>query len=116
MATFPSDSRSACREDDTDVMLCCLYHAGDPKWLPSQKDGPPRDIPTLIPRIIHRMVKSTTHEVNAHEDSWRQLNPKWTIKVWNDDSGLQFVTQAFPAYLDAYKLLGRNIERSDFFR
>lgn len=95
---------------------CCLYHAGDPIWMPSRMDGPPRDIPTLIPKIIHRMDRSTTPTFNAHEDSWRRLNPEWFMKVWNDDSGLQFVRQAFPEYLDAYQRLGKNIERSDFFR
>ena len=84
--------------------------------MPSAKDDPPRDIPKLIPKIIHRMDKSTTPAFNAYEDSWRRLNPGWTMKIWNDDSGLRFVRQAFPEYLDAYQRLGRNIERSDFFR
>ena len=106
----------ACREDDMDAMLCCLYHAGDPDWMPSPKDGPLRDIPTLIPKIIHRMDKSNTPTFNEHEDSWRRLNPGWTMKVWNDKLGLKFVRQAFPEYLDAYQHLGKNIERSDFFR
>ena len=108
--------RSAGKEDGMDATLCCLYHAGEPAWKLSSKGGPPRDIPTLIPKIIHRMDKYITPTFNEHEDSWRQLNPAWTLKVWNDESGLEFVRQEFPEYLDAYQRLGRNIERSDFFR
>ena len=93
-----------------------LVDAGDPIRMPSLKDGRRRDIPLLIPKIIHRMDKSTTPSSNEHEDSWKRLNPEWTLKVWNDHSGLEFVKQAFPEYLDAYQRLGRNIERSDFFR
>ena len=53
---------------------------------------------------------------NPHEEAWRRLNPGWDLKVWNDHSCLEFVRKHFPEYLEAYQSLGRNIERSDFFR
>lgn len=69
-----------------------------------------------IPRIIHRIDKTVTPQFNVYEQSWRRLNPGWELKIWNDNTCLDFVRQEFPEYLTAYQSLSRNIERSDFFR
>ena len=48
--------------------------------------------------------------------SWRLHNPDWNFRFYDDEACLDFVAQEFPEYLEAYKGLPKNVERSDFFR
>ena len=74
--------------------------------------------PKLIPRVIHQTYKSSS--VPAHlkvfMHSWRRLNEDWEIRFYDDEACMNFVQWEFPEYLDAYRSLENNIERSDFFR
>ena len=35
--------------------------------------------------------------------SWRQANPNWEIRFYDDEACLEFVQHEFPEYLDAYR-------------
>jgi hypothetical protein len=48
--------------------------------------------------------------------SWRRLNPGWEIRFYDDEACLEFVSREFPEYLEAYRVLPKHVERSDFFR
>eukprot|EP00210_Caulerpa_lentillifera_P001107 g1068.t1 len=71
-----------------------------------------------IPRIIHQTYKSEKlpSGMVSLVKSWIDMNPNWTYRFYNDTDCLEFVKNEFPQYLDAYKSLPKNVERSDFFR
>ena len=71
-----------------------------------------------IPKIIHQTYASQALSSRMRKlvDSWRLLNPGWEIRFYDDEACLDFVTQQFPEYLDAYVNLPKSVERSDFFR
>ena len=48
--------------------------------------------------------------------SWRRENEDWEIRFYDDAACLSFVQREFPEYLEAYKALPKDVERSDFFR
>ena len=74
--------------------------------------------PKLIPRVIHQTYKSSSVPANlkVFMHSWRRLNEDWEIRFYDDEACMKFVQWEFPEYLDAYRSLENNIERSDFFR
>ena len=75
-------------------------------------------LPKLIPKIIHQTYKSTRVPDSAkpHMASWRQKNPEWELRFYDDAACLAFVQREFPEYLHAYVSLPKDVERSDFFR
>ncbi len=74
--------------------------------------------PKLIPRVIHQTYKSSSVPSNLKVlmHSWRRMNEDWEIRFYDDEACMKFVQWEFPEYLDAYRSLANNIERSDFFR
>ena len=76
------------------------------------------DSPKLIPKIIHQTYKSTRvpDSVKPLMQSWRRTNDDWEIRFYDDAACLRFVQREFPEYLEAYKALPKDVERSDFFR
>lgn len=76
------------------------------------------DSPKLIPKIIHQTYKSTRvpDSVKPLMQSWRRTNDDWEIRFYDDAACLQFVQREFPEYLEVYKALPKDVERSDFFR
>ena len=44
------------------------------------------------------------------------MNPGWELRIWNEETCLQFVQKEYPSYLGAYQALGRTVGLSDFFR
>ena len=58
----------------------------------------PDDAPKLIPRIIHQTFKSGDIPADAQPlmHSWRQQNPDWDIRFYDDKACLDFVRQEFP--------------------
>jgi mannosyltransferase OCH1-like enzyme len=78
----------------------------------------PDPTPKLIPKIFHQtyMTSSVPPAVQPLMESWRIQNPDWNFRFYDDEACLDFVGREFPEYLDAYKGLPKNVERSDFFR
>ncbi|KAK9806068.1 hypothetical protein WJX72_000034 [[Myrmecia] bisecta] len=74
--------------------------------------------PKLIPKLIHQTFKSGSvpASVRPFMQSWRRYNEDWEIRFYDDEACLQFVQREFPEYLDAYRSLPKDVERSDFFR
>ena len=48
--------------------------------------------------------------------SWRAANEGWAVRFYDDEACIEFVSREFPAYLQAYRQLPKDVERSDFFR
>ena len=71
-----------------------------------------------IPKIIHQTYGSQalSSKLRYFVQSWRELNPGWEIRFYDDEACLNFVKQHFPEYLEAYVTLPKSVERSDFFR
>ena len=71
-----------------------------------------------IPKIIHQTYgsQSLSSTLRYFVQSWRELNPGWEIRFYDDEACLNFVKQEFPEYLEAYLTLPKSVERSDFFR
>jgi hypothetical protein len=78
----------------------------------------PRSAPKLIPRILHQTYKTRAvpPEVGAYMRTWREANPGWEVRFYDDQDCLDFVRREFPEYMDAYRRLRKDVERSDFFR
>ena len=74
--------------------------------------------PKLIPKIFHQtyMTTNVPPAVRPLMQSWRRFNPDWNFRFYDDEACLDFVKREFPEYLEAYKGLPKNVERSDFFR
>lgn len=72
----------------------------------------------LIPRIIHQTYGSDTlpWDLEMMTETWRQKNPGWEMRFYNDAACKHMVAQEFPEYLQAYEALPSNVERADFFR
>ena len=75
-------------------------------------------MPKLIPKIIHQTYKSmrVPEAMKPFMASWRLKNQDWEIRFYDDAACLSFVQREFPEYLEAYKALPKDVERSDFFR
>lgn len=71
-----------------------------------------------VPRIIHQSWKSQTlpKRFEAWSDSWRVRHPDWQHALWTDADNRQLVAQHYPAYLDVYDSLPREIYRADMVR
>ncbi|QDZ23394.1 glycosyltransferase [Chloropicon primus] len=71
-----------------------------------------------IPKIIHQTYgsKALSSKLRYLVQSWRELNPGWEIRFYDDEACLNFVKQEFPEYVKAYVTLPKSVERSDFFR
>lgn len=76
------------------------------------------DAPKLIPKVIHQTYKTGNipNSLKPFMHSWRRLNEDWEIRFYDDEACLKFVQREFPEYLDAYRSLAKDVERSDFFR
>ena len=94
--------------------------AGGPRWTSRAAGAEAADGggPKLIPRVIHQTYRSGA--VPAHLRplmySWRRANEDWEIRFYDDEACAAFVAREFPEYLDAYRGLAKDVERSDFFR
>ncbi len=62
------------------------------------------------------MVAFVSLQVKGHMASWKNANPGWEVRFYDDNACIEFVKREFPEYFDAYKRLPKDVERSDFFR
>ena len=90
-----------------------LQVSSSPPWNATRDESP-----KLIPKIIHQTfkTKNVPPKVLALIESWKLANPSWEYRFYDDDACLAFVKREFPEYFDAYRNLGKDVERSDFFR
>lgn len=91
---------------------------GGPRWTSRASVAEVEDAPKLIPKVIHQTYKSGNipGSLRPFMHSWRRLNEDWEIRFYDDEACLKFVQREFPEYLDAYRGLAKDVERSDFFR
>lgn len=72
-----------------------------------------------FPKIIHQTVKDK-HQLSCEQkqwmETWRDLNPGYEHRIYDDHDCLQFVIKYHPHILTAYKSLSSNVERADMFR
>ena len=95
------------------------FCAGGPRWTSQARlDTQSIDSPKLIPRILHQTYQTSAIPpgVRPLMHSWRRHNEDWEIRFYDDEACLKFVQREFPEYLDAFRALPRNVERSHFFR
>ncbi|CAL8471301.1 g10843 [Coccomyxa elongata] len=92
--------------------------AGGPRWTSRATTAEVDDAPKLIPKVIHQTYKSGNIPggLKPFMHSWRRLNEDWEIRFYDDEACLKFVQREFPEYIDAYRSLAKDVERSDFFR
>ena len=80
-----------------------------------ERQGPPLG---PIPRIIHQTFK--TRKLGERQEAlistWKQYNPNWDYRFYDDEQCHNLVAQDFPEWLDAYNALPLPVERADFFR
>eukprot|EP00241_Pyramimonas_parkeae_P000729 CAMPEP_0114247346 /NCGR_PEP_ID=MMETSP0058-20121206/12974_1 /TAXON_ID=36894 /ORGANISM="Pyramimonas parkeae, CCMP726" /LENGTH=1002 /DNA_ID=CAMNT_0001360647 /DNA_START=399 /DNA_END=3407 /DNA_ORIENTATION=+ len=78
----------------------------------------PDDKIKLIPKIIHQTFKSNTipGKLKPLMQSWREFNPNYEIRFYDDAACRHFVATEFPEYFEAYQSLPKDVERADFFR
>lgn len=78
----------------------------------------PRSAPKLIPRIIHQTYKTrqVPAKVRVYMRTWHDANPGWEVRFYDDQDCLEFVKREFPEYLEPYRRLRKDVERTDFFR
>ncbi|KAK9862507.1 hypothetical protein WJX84_003997, partial [Apatococcus fuscideae] len=88
--------------------------SSSPPWNATRTDESPK----LIPKIIHQTykTKNVPPKVLPLIESWKLANPSWEYRFYDDDACLAFVKREFPEYIDVYRNLGKDVERSDFFR
>ena len=55
-------------------------------------------------------------ETCIYMNSWRQLNPNWDYKLYDDDDCRVFIEEFHPDALHTYDLLPKPVEKADFFR
>jgi len=68
---------------------------------------------------IHQTWKTKTNlepRMQASIDSWKQMNPTWEHRLYDDDDCLQFVKTNYPNFLKGYMALSKPVERADVFR
>ena len=103
------------------VLMQRVLWAGGPRWTTPQArpDSQRRDAaPKLIPRILHQTHGSAALPPGVRPllHSWRWHNADWEVRFYDDEACLRFVAREFPEYLDAFRALPRDVERSHFFR
>lgn len=74
--------------------------------------------PMRIPRVIHQTYNSKELPLHLQRmvNTWLAKNPGWEYRLYDDKDCHDFVEQEFPEYLEAFKALPKEVERSDFFR
>ena len=102
-------------QQGADRKLLCA--TGGPRWM-SRGVVEADKFPKLIPRIIHQTYKTSgiPSNIKVLMHSWRRQNEDWEIRFYDDEACMKFVQWEFPEYLEAYRSLSNNIERSDYFR
>ncbi len=46
----------------------------------------------------------------------RDIHPSWDVTLWNEETGIQFLRENLPEYVDAYTSFSFNIQKADFLR
>ncbi|GAB4818501.1 hypothetical protein N2152v2_005547 [Parachlorella kessleri] len=98
--------------------LVQLSGDGDPAAAARRYISETDSAPKLIPRIIHQTYKTrqVPERVAQYMGTWQRMNPGWDVRFYDDHDCLDFVRREFPEYLEAYRALAKDVERSDFFR
>ena len=77
--------------------------------------------PIQVPKLIHQTWKTKNlSEIDTkscvYMNSWRQKNPEWEYKLYDDLDCRNFIKAYHPDALKVYDLLPKKVEKADFFR
>jgi len=84
-------------------------------------DGDPsKFIGKCVPKIIHQTWKTNIEEdlppsVLQSSKEWKEMNPDWEYRLWNDSEVRDFVAKDYPNLLDMYDHI-EPVQRADLFR
>jgi inositol phosphorylceramide mannosyltransferase catalytic subunit len=72
----------------------------------------------MIPRIVHQTWRAATLAAPADgwHQTWRDLNPGFEHRFYDDAACVDFVRAQFPSHLESYLRLPLPILRADLFR
>ena len=83
-----------------------------------QKDGQSAPSLSVIPKIIHQTWK--THDIPEKNrkwvDSWKQKNPSFVHKLYDDAECKIVVASSYPEFLELYDSLPTGVQKADLFR
>lgn len=71
-----------------------------------------------VPRVLHQTWKTNDipQELTSYLATWKQYNPDWEFRFWNDTQGLALIEQHYPWF---YKHIGKfksGVEKADIMR
>jgi mannosyltransferase OCH1-like enzyme len=91
-----------------------------PNTLNNNKHQPDGDSPSplMIPKIIHQTWKHSELPIQYRHfrRSWRQRNPSYQHRFYDDSECLRTVETYFPEYVSLYTSISLPIQRADIFR
>lgn len=70
-------------------------------------------------RIIHQTWTSEADIPRGLRDcyaSWRESNPDWSYRLWEDDDCDRFIEEQYPDVLERYRSCPLGIQKADIFR
>lgn len=69
----------------------------------------------VIPRIIHQTWKTDAipDDFRAFSITWRERNPGWEYRFWNDRDLLEFVASHYPELLELFCSYRHGVQRAD---
>ena len=82
---------------------------------------PPLPLFTCIPRIIHQTWKTKVYSEIPDNfkrgiNSWKQMNPGFEHRLYDDQDCLDFITSWYPEYTQLYTNLQLPVQKADVFR
>ena len=96
---------------------------GTPGWPVRRAAAAPADDATplrrqRVSRVLHQTWKTSEppEELKGYVASWRQHNPHWEYRFWNDTQGLLLIEEHYPWF---YKHIGKfksGVEKADIMR
>jgi hypothetical protein len=91
------------------------------KYLIIPKVLPPRkklNYEQKIPKIIWQTMKSNQVPaiMKEYADTWIENNPEYEYRFFDDDAIIDFISNDFPDYLEAYKKIKYGASKADLWR
>jgi mannosyltransferase OCH1-like enzyme len=74
---------------------------------------------TAVLKLIHMTLRDTTTikpRIKSIIESWRRLNPEWTLILYNDIEAETLIASKYPEFIPLYQNLLCLVERTDLWR
>ena len=73
-----------------------------------------------LPKVIHQIAfykgKDIPEQWRSCKDFWKEYNPDWTVKTWNEDMADKLITQEYPWLWDVYNSYSNIVQKVDMIR